>query len=352
MGLDLGFEKRGFDIKVCLDNDPWAIKTIAANRPNIPLITRDIFEVSTEDILSAAILSVGEATAVIGGPPCQPFSSAGKRLSMADNRAKSLREFTRVVVQAQPLFFILENVASMLWISSTYLDEPFVGSSLRHTQHNRLGTAFCTLLGLLESTGYTLSWAVLNAADYGVPQIRKRLFVIGSREGMAIPFLLPTHGTPADPRVQSGVLAPWVTLREAFSDLHDPWPEYLLFPQWRRYLKYVPQGGCWRDLPSHLQKEALGGAFDTQGGKTSFFRRLSWDRPAPTLVTSPIYKGSPLCHPAYDRPLSVNEYARLQGFPADWQFPCPLRAKYRLIGNAVPVLLAAALAASVLYYKV
>jgi len=352
MGLDLGFERAGFEVKVCLDNDPWAVATITANRPKIPIIARDISDVSTEEILAHADLSAGEAATVIGGPPCQPFSSAGKRLSMADHRAKYLEEFIRVVVEAKPLFFVIENVASMLWVSSSYQVQPVMGTNPGSHQRNIVGTAFSTLLSLLESTGYTLSWASVNAADYGVPQVRKRLFVIGSREGITIPFPPPTHGAPEDLHVQGGAQAPWVTLREALSDLWDPQPEYLPFPQWRRYLKYVPQGGCWRNLPAHLQKEALGGAFDAPGGKTSFFRRLSWDRPAPTLVTSPIYKGSPLCHPEYDRPLSAKEYAKLQGFPADWQFPCPLRAKYRLIGNAVPVPLAAAIAASLISCKV
>jgi len=347
MGLDLGFESAGFDVKVCLDNDPWAVKTIIANRPGMPVIACDICDVSTEQILIQAGLSVGETSVLSGGPPCQPFSSAGRRLSMSDARAKSLREFVRVVVQARPLFFVMENVASMLWIKSCLEGHPIVTPAYEHQEQGDLLTAFAVLLDLLGSTGYTLSWTAINAADYGVPQIRKRIFVIGSREGKTVPFPAPTHGAPEDAKGSKKSLTPWVTLREALSDLRDPFPEYLPFPQWSKYLKYVSPGGCWRNLPPQLREEALGGAFDAPGGKTSFFRRLSWDRPAPTLLASPTYKGSPLCHPEFDRPLSVREYALIQGFHPDWQFVGPTRAKYRLIGNAVPVRLASVIATSI-----
>ena len=104
----------------------------------------------------------------------------------------------------------------------------------------------------------------------------------------------------------------------------------------------VPEGGYWRDLPSELHREALGGAWAAGGGKTGFYRRLSWDVPSPTITTAVNRKGSALCHPEADRPVSVRECAALQGFPDDWCFAGSMSAQYRQIGNAVPVPLAKA----------
>jgi DNA (cytosine-5)-methyltransferase 1 len=109
------------------------------------------------------------------------------------------------------------------------------------------------------------------------------------------------------------------------------------------YLKMVPEGGNWRSLPADVVEKAMGGAYLSGGGKVGFYRRLSYDQPAPTLVTSPVQKASMLCHPVKDRPLSVREYARIQQFPDDWIFTGPPVSLYRQIGNAVPVGLARAL---------
>jgi DNA (cytosine-5)-methyltransferase 1 len=127
------------------------------------------------------------------------------------------------------------------------------------------------------------------------------------------------------------------------------------FPKWGKYLKHIPAGGCWVDLPENLKKEAMGRAANSddpkrkgkQGGRTGFFRRLSWDKPSPTLVTSPSQMGTCLCHPDEDRPLTVKEYAKLQGFPAGWKFIGSTSQKYRMIGEAVPVPLAKVIAKTV-----
>ena len=123
-----------------------------------------------------------------------------------------------------------------------------------------------------------------------------------------------------------------------------------------KYLYLVPPGGCWRDLPEHLHKTVLGGAYDDgsdpltaglKGGRTGFLRRLSWDKPAPTLVDRPTNKANCLCHPEDARPLSVREYARIQGFDDNWIFAGSLSQRYRLIGQATPVQLAAAIASQI-----
>jgi DNA (cytosine-5)-methyltransferase 1 len=352
MGLDLGFERAGFEVRLALDVNEWTCRTIRVNRPGIPVICNDIRRTPTDEVLRKAGLGVGGATVITGGPPCQAFSTGGKRLSINDTRPEKggdlVFEFLRVVREARPQFFVFENVAGLL---SAALRHMSFYERVRKREHEippeaRLGTAFELILNEFGKTGYRIKWAVLNAADYGVPQARRRLFIVGSRDGDDIQFPPPpTHGQPGSIEVVAGLRKPWPTLRDAIWDLRDKADlEYVPFPSWGKYLKYVPPGGSWVDLPPGIREEAMGGAYYSQGGRRGFFRRLSWDRPAPTLVTSPVMKGTCLCHPDYDRPLSVEEYARIQCFPDGWRFVGPTQAKYRMIGEAVPPPLAHAVA--------
>lgn len=116
----------------------------------------------------------------------------------------------------------------------------------------------------------------------------------------------------------------------------------------KKYIHMVPEGGNWRDLPEEIIPVAMGGAYQSGGGKVGFYRRLSYNQPAPTITTSPAQKATMLCHPTQDRPLSIKEYARIQQFPDDWIFKGTLSAKYRQIGNAVPVGLAEAIGRAII----
>ena len=188
--------------------------------------------------------------------------------------------------------------------------------------------------------------SLLNSADYGVPQKRIRFVLLGAREGPAIELPKPTHGAPDSKAVRAGARKPWATLRDALKGLDSDGDEYVSFPEkWGQYLHLVPEGGCWRNLPEHLHAVVLGGAYDDgtdpltagmKGGRTGYLRRLSWDKPAPTLVDRPTNKANCLCHPDKTRPLSVKEYARIQGFSDDWIFSGSLSQRYRLIGQATP----------------
>lgn len=363
MGLDLGFEMEGFDIRVTLDNNKDAIATIKKNRPNIPIIGEDIFSVKTSEILEKARLKVGEATVVTGGPPCQPFSTAGRRKSVEEKKGQLVYQFLRVVRESQPKFFVFENVAGLVSAARKHISF-FARIEKKKKKEElapeeRLGSAFERFLEefekirTLDGNYYVINWDVVNSADFGVPQKRRRFILLGSRDDKKTPLPTPTHGSPKSMDVILGHRKPWVTLRKALKDLNDPNPEYLPFPWWGKYMKYIPEGGCWRYLPKELQKEAMGGAYDStgkgnKGGRTGFYRRLSWDKPAPTLLTSPIFKGSVLAHPQESRALSVREYARIQKFPDDWEFVDHTATKYRLIGEAVPIPLARALAKQIL----
>ena len=362
MGLDLGFEYAGFEIKVCVEKDPWAVETIKANRPLIPVIPRDIHDVSTAEILQKAGLRVGEAFVLTGASPCEPFSTAGRRMSVQDNRAKTVDEFIRVINDARPHLFIFEQVPGFIRAAKRHISFYERVKKRPEELHpdERLGSAFEEIMARFRDTGYALSYndskpqtSILNAADYGSPQKRKRFILIGAREGQPVALPEKTHGAPDSPEVARGVLEPWVTLRCAVAGLNDPQPEYLKFPNsWGKYLASIPPGGYWKDLPEELQKEALGGAYDDtgsklKGGRTGFLRRLAWDKPTPTIVDRPNTRAGCLCHPDKDRPLSVKEYARLQGFPDEWEFAGSLATRYELIGQATPIPLARALAFAV-----
>jgi DNA (cytosine-5)-methyltransferase 1 len=350
MGLDIGFENAGFRVKVAADIDKDACRTIRANRPNIPVLEGDLTCFTTAEILRVAGLKIGEATVVLGGPPCQPFSTAGTRKGLTEKRGTVLLEYIRVIEQAKPQYFVFENVKGLTNAALKHM--PFY-ERMKKKEHeieeeSRLGTAFKFVLQELKETGYTLSYKILNAADYGAPQKRERLFIIGSRDGEALSLPEPTHDKPESLTVLTGQRKPWVTLRTALKGLKEKHQKYVDFPpSWGKYMKLIRPGGYWRDLPPNVQKEAMKGAYFSQGGRTGYFRRLSWDLPSPTLVTSPIFKGTCLAHPHYDRPLSVQEYARIQGFPDDWKFVGTLDDCYRMIGEAVPVQLADAVAQAI-----
>jgi DNA (cytosine-5)-methyltransferase 1 len=338
MGLDLGFEAGGFEIRVANDIDQYAVATVKKNRPDIPIINHDIRQVSTSEILDKAGLRAGEADVVIGGPPCQPFSTAGKRLSIQDPQGSLFLQFVRVIEESRPHFFMMENVKGL--VSAALKHVGFyerINNKRKLAPEEKLGSAFEFVIKRFKQTNYSINWDVLNAADYGVPQKRVRLFIIGAREPPRVPLPERTHALRPTMTVNGKMLEGWRTLRDAFKDLDDPRPEFSPFPSWGKFLKYVPPGGSWVNIPHNLQKEAMGGAHRSQGGRRGFYRRLSWDEPCPTLVTSPIMKATCLCHPDEDRPLSVREYSRIQQFPDNWEFVGPTSAKYRQIGEAVPV---------------
>ena len=140
--------------------------------------------------------------------------------------------------------------------------------------------------------------------------------MIGSRDNEDIFLPFPTHfQMHQDPQYR------WRTLQDTIKDLEYDCGECAAFSKDRlAYLRLVPDGGNWRDLPEDIRKEAMGGAYGSGGGKVGFYRRLSYSQPSPTLVTSPVQKATMMCHPTQDRPLSIREYARIQQFPDDWEF--------------------------------
>jgi DNA (cytosine-5)-methyltransferase 1 len=235
----------------------------------------------------------------------------------------------------RPRFFIMENVKGLVSAGAPGKSGggPATGDGEGDT------CAFEAVLGEIAKLGYRTVYGILDAVNYGAPQFRERLIIIGSRDGEDVYLPVPTRfQTHQDPAYR------WASLRSAIGDLEDDPGECLCFSTARaKLLDLIPEGGNWKDLPPSVQEKAMGGAYTSGGGKVGFYRRLSYSQPSPTLVTSPVQKASMLCHPTRVRPLSVMEYSRIQEFPRDWGFAGPLGSRYRQIGNAIPVSLGRAL---------
>ena len=272
MGMDIGFGKAGFNTVYSNDIAKFACDTIRQNRPGLHCDEGDITEIRSEQILESAGARRGEIDVVIGGPPCQSFSTAGMRRGLEDKRGMALLEFIRVVKDVRPKFFVFENVSGL--VSAARKHVPFydrISAGRKLSEDQKCGSLFADILLEFEKIdGYRFRWKLLNAADYGVPQKRKRLILIGSR--IADPGLvlkeIEGRAKYADPKQAAKLKKkPWRTLRDALEGLDDADKECTRFPKWGRYLEYVPPGGCWVDLPDSMKNQAMGRAADTDDPK-------------------------------------------------------------------------------------
>ena len=269
-------------------------------------------------------------------------------MSLADTRASLIDEFIRIVLEIQPRYWVFENVPGLMWAAKRHISfYERTSPGYEAESDEKPGSAWEDILTAFQATGYDVEFGILNALDYGTPQKRKRLIVVGSADGR-VTLPVPTHGAPRSLDVASEKLKPWANVGDAIGDFIDPYPESMKFPSWGEFLAHVPEGGCWKDIPAELQERAIGKAYLSSGGRTGFLRRLAWNNPSPTLVDSPITRAACLCHPSLTRPLTVGEYHRLQGFPDGWKVEGPMGTKYRLIGQATPVALASAVARCIL----
>ena len=269
-------------------------------------------------------------TLVIGGPPCQAFSTAGKQKGFADFRGNVMLQYLRVVRDIMPEFFIMENVRGL---QSAKLNSVPAEYAEYEPIKDVKGNAFHFMVAEFRKLGYSISHALLNAANYGVPEKRERIVVIGHR-GERVPIPSPTHSENGEFGTKK-----WNTLRSCIGDMEHRTD--LQYTELRKrslpYMKILKEGQNWRNLPGDMAMQAMGKAYFLSGDKTGFLRRLKFDEPSPTLVTSPTMPATLLCHPTQLRPLSIEEYARIQQFPDSWTFNGRLETIYKQIGNAVPV---------------
>lgn len=347
LGLDLGLEKAGLNPIMLNEFDPIACQTIRLNRKNIRLYDVDIRELTATRIMQECGLAAGDPFLVCGGPPCQAFSTAGHRLGLNDERGNVFLHFISLIGEIRPKYVVIENVRGLL--SAPLIHRPLNKRGVGNpplSQDERPGGALRYIISKLKDCGYSISFNLYSTANFGVPQIRERVVIFGSRDGGGtVPDLVPTH----DEKARYG-LPPWHTFREAVSGLSGPL-HHLEFPERRLgFYRLLGPGQNWRDLPEELQKQAMGKSYFAGGGKTGFYRRLAWDKPSPTLVTCPTMPATDLAHPGEDRPLAVEEYARIQTFPDGWQFAGNINDQYRQIGNAVPVEFGVAIGKHLLAY--
>lgn len=339
MGLDIGLEKAGLNITIGQDFDTNCVDTMRANGHKV--LCGDIRDINPEDLLNQVGMMRGEPFLICGGPPCQPFSTAGKRLGLNDPRGSLFMDFIRMIDYIRPRFFIMENVKGIM---STPLKHVSTAECNKSRPKQYRETVLDIILSEFHKLGYKTVYGILDSVNYGVPQFRERFVLIGSRDNEDVFLPIPTHF-----QMHQDSAYRWQTLRDTIKDLEYDCGECATFSKERlEFLCLVPEGGNWRDLPANLKRKAMGGAYESGGGKVGFYRRLSYNQPSPTLVTSPIQKATMMCHPTQNRPLSIREYARIQQFPDDWIFMGTSAAKYRQIGNAVPVGLAMALGKAVL----
>lgn len=311
-GLHIGFENAGFNIKLCVDNNDIVEKTHRRNFPNIPIINRDIKKVSTDEIRE--YLDDKTVDVIIGGPPCQGFSTIGHRVSsnpekrsQKDPRNELVLTYARIINEIRPKFIVMENVKGILTLEK--------------------GAYLNNVLSILTKAGYNVEFKLINMADYGVPEVRERVIIIGNRIGMPVTFPAPDHSDNADDNLPA-----WENCWNVLKDL-EKMPDTPSFnhvalkhtcKNIERY-KLIPEGG--RLPEDKLSKELYRKNF----GNT--YKRLARNRPALTMV--PGNDAFPI-HPTLDRSLTVREAARIQTFPDSIIFEGNRRQQGHQVGNAVP----------------
>ena len=306
-GLALGIERAGFDTIGLIDIDKDAANTLRKNRPKWNIINADIADISPLDLEDFFYIKKSELDLLSGGAPCQSFSYAGKRLGLDDSRGTLFYHYAVFLRKLQPKTFLFENVKGLL----------------THDQ----GRTYKTILDIFRAEGYNVQTKLMNAWEYGTPQKRERLIMIGIRNNLTIKINYPT------PHKYKPVL------RDILFDV--PQSDGMQYSEHKRKLfELVPPGGCWRDVPKDIAEDYMKNCWNMNGGRTGILRRLSLDEPSLAVLTSPSQKQTERCHPLETRPFTIRENARCQDFPDDWVFSGSVSQQYKQVGNAVPVNLA------------
>ena len=339
--MSQGFQQAGFDIVQAVEKDERAADTYRRNHKRTDLIVGDVSELDPLTIARRVALRRGDLAAIIGGPPCQGFSESNRRTRTVENPHNILyRQFFRYVALLRPVWFAFENVAGLRTLES--------------------GIVLDAIMAEARALGYDAQWRELNSVHYGVPQSRRRIFVLGNRIGVPIEFPAPTHGFQAKP---------FISTREALSDLpllrvgdqrgtarykttaQSAYQELMRnrrcsvdgnlvsnnSKQIRKRYRYIGQGQNWEALPDEL----MGNYLDKERCHTGIYYRLRWSEPASVIGN---FRKNMLIHPRQDRGLSVREAARLQSFSDDYTFVASIGFQQQQVADAVPPLLAQAVA--------
>lgn len=328
-GLDYGFEAADFETGVTVEMDHDCCETLRRSRPRWAVIERSIFDVPTDEMLEATGARAGEIDLVIGGPPCQPFSKAGywargDSLRLEDPRASTLSAYLRVIEEARPRAFLLENVEGLAYSGK---DE---GLKLLLDGLERINKR--------TKSAYRPVIQVLNAADYGVPQLRERVFLIAARDGTAFRFPSPTHRAPGTMELPlfAEALELYRTSWDALADVRPDRDEDLdVRGKWAELLPSIPEG------QNYLWHTDRGGGRPLFGWRRrywTFLLKLAKEKPSWTIQAQP----GPAVGPFHweSRRLSTRELCRLQTFPDDVLIYGGRTSVQKQVGNAVPSLLA------------
>jgi DNA (cytosine-5)-methyltransferase 1 len=339
-GLDMGIQQAGFNVRLCVELEPKYCKTLSLNHPTWNVKCGDIMLYNKQRVYEEAGLKEGEdIDLVFGGSPCQSFSTAGLRQAFDDPRGQAMLKYAALIEELQPKVFLLENVRGLLSVALKHTKINQRGKDSNPLKEEELpGSALKYILTKFNS--YDVQYKLICAANYGVPQKRERVFIIGTRKDLKLKYVYPkeTYSKNGGRGKHK-----WIPISAVFDKLKSLKNQtYVTYSSERlKYMKIIPKGGGnWRDLPPEIAKEAMGGAYYSGGGKVGFFRRLKIDEPSPTLLTTPHQKSTNLGHPFEDRPLSIEEYLEIQGFPQNYELFGSLTDKYTQVGNAVPVQLA------------
>lgn len=316
-------------VAVATDYEQQALDSLKHNLNDTNTLCGDIRQTTSEELIEVAGVARGDAALVIGGPPCTPFSKSGfwleEKRESRDPNASLLDEYVRVVADTRPEAFVLENV-----------------QGLTYKTHQ---AQFARLIGALTELGYNPQWKVLLAADYGVPQLRRRVFVVGRRDGKKFEFPEPTHsGVSEHSRTIDTSKIPHVTTREAFKSLPLtlPEPNELVEGRFGELASEIPPG---QNYLWHTDRYGGRNYFKWRSRYWTFLLRISPDRPASTLQAQP----GPWVGPFHwenlpneqgemrARRLRVPELLRLMTFPDDFHVVGSRADIQRQLGNAVPV---------------
>lgn len=345
-GLDFGLSGAGFDILGAIERDPYCCESLTLFDTERPVIEHDIRQIDPKALFADLNLHLGEVDLLCGGPPCQSFSQIGKQNSLQDERGLLLFEMIRFANALQPKVILVEQVKGLL--------------SARDVNGVK-GAVFEQFLAQLEQIGYETKWKVINAADFGVPQLRKRVFIVATRESNQFQFPEPTHSNISSPsifgnlksyevvgHVIAGLDEPELKTKQGFlrKDSHvDPTPDGD-----RRRIHGVREGRYLAG-ETHLPKTQIKGLTKKD---TTKFLRVCRSQPSKTLRGGEIF-----FHPTEDRYLTPREYMRIHGFPDGYLLAGPIRGRsgrakyldqYRQIANSVPPPVAKALGLKIRAY--
>lgn len=345
-GLSYGFaHDKSFEIVAANEILKPMAKAYSLNHPTVKIYNCDIKDFGLKNLNADLGIKEGDIDIVVGGPPCQAYSTVGKR-DEGDERGMLFQQYYRILSELKPKMFVFENVKGLLSMQG--------GKLVRN------------IISLFESLGYHVDIKQLNAADYGAPQIRERVIIVGNNFGEVFPYPQPTHYNPEDPSSYRKGLKPYVTLGEAIGDLtvigtNEEGFDYAKAPEndYQRLMrknapdrimdhnspnnnpklvalmKALPDGGTPLDVPEELRPSS---------GFANCYCRLWWNRPSTTITRNFGCVSSGRCvHPKSPRPLTTREGARIQGFPDDYMFFGSKNDKNLQIGNAVPTFLSTAI---------